>query len=114
MYGHHLCLNVFLHGRHLAITPTFTGAEPNIIDQGKFAGTEILHWEGELGLDLMQSLPLEQQAVAQIYKKLRDPKMLQSGDFKIDRWNPDDQRHLFGAFWDNREVQYEGMSMHYS
>ena len=102
---------MFLHGRYVAITPTFTGAEPNIIDQGKFTGTEILHREGELGLDLMQNLLPEQQLIAQIYARLRDPRMLQSGDFKIDRWNPDDQRHLCGAFRDNRQVQYEGMSI---
>lgn len=108
LYGHHLCLNVFLHGHHVSITPTFTGAEPNMIDTGEYAGTDILHQEGDLGLQLMQSIPPEQQAVAQTYQKLHDPKMLQTGDFKVDRWNPDDQRHLCGAFRDNRIVPYEG------
>lgn len=37
--------------------------------------------------------------------------MLQSGDLKVDRWNQDDQRHLCGAFRDNRVVPYEGVKV---
>ncbi|KFY51018.1 hypothetical protein V496_09010 [Pseudogymnoascus sp. VKM F-4515 (FW-2607)] len=111
LYGHHLCLNVFLHGRQIVISPTFTGAEPNMIDTGPFAGTEILHDEGNLGLELMQSLPGPSQDKAQIFKLLRDPAMLQSGDLAKDRWNPDDQRHVCGAFRDNRIVPLEGVSV---
>ncbi|TKA64551.1 hypothetical protein B0A49_09937 [Cryomyces minteri] len=109
LYGHHLCLNVFVRGRQMAISPTFTGAEPNIIDSGPWLGTAILHTEGELGLRLMQSLPKDVQKAAQKYERLRDPKMLQTGDLSIDRWNKDDQRHLCGAFRDNRIVAYEGV-----
>lgn len=109
LYGHHLCLSVFLKGGNLIISPTFTGAEPNLIDDGPWNGTQILHNEGELGLKLMQSLPKEAQKAAQTYELLRDPKMLQSGDLRVDRWNQDDQRHLCGAFRDNRVVPYEGV-----
>jgi hypothetical protein len=108
LYGHHLCLNVFIRGNQMIISPTFTGAEPNVIDNGPFMGTAILHVEGELGLKLMQSLPKEKQNVAQIYKELRDDAMLQTGDLLVDRWNKDDQRHVCGAFRDNRVVPYEG------
>lgn len=111
LYGHHLCLSVFLKGSHISISPTFTGAEPNVIDSGRWKGTEILHHEGDLGLRLMQSLPTDLQEKSQIYKLMRDPKMLQSGDLKIDRWNQDDQRHLCGAFRDNRVVPYEGINV---
>lgn len=111
MYGHHLCLNVFIRGANLLITPTFTGAEPNLIDSGPWRGTEILHKEGDLGLKLMQSLPATSQATAQTYKLMRDPAMLQSGNLKVDRWNQDDQRHLCGAFRDNRVVPYEGVKV---
>lgn len=111
MYGHHLCLNVFLKGGNVYITPTFTGAEPNLIDKGPWAGTQILHKEGDLGLNLMQSLPQDVQARVQTYKLMRDPKMLQTGDLKIDRWNQDDQRHVCGAFRDNRVVPYEGVKV---
>ncbi|KAL2008161.1 hypothetical protein VTN00DRAFT_8143 [Thermoascus crustaceus] len=102
-YGHHLCLNVFLVQRQIVISPWFTGAEPNEIDDGPYAGTRILHVEERLGLQLMQSLPPQSQQQAQIYKQMRDPAM-QEG-----RWNRDDQRHLCGAYRDNRVVPYEGV-----
>ncbi|EME41718.1 hypothetical protein DOTSEDRAFT_90492 [Dothistroma septosporum NZE10] len=109
LYGHHLCLSVFLKAGNIIISPTFTGAEPNLIDSGPWKGTAILQKEGYLGLKLMQSLPQETQRNAQTYKLMRDPAMLQTGDLKIDRWNQDDQRHLCGAFRDNRVVPCEGI-----
>lgn len=111
LYGHHLCVNAFFKGKHIVVSPTFTGAEPNIIDDGPWAGTAILHTEGDLGLKLMQSLPQEAKDKAQIFKLMKDPGMLQSGDLKVDRWNQDDQRHLCGAFRDNRVVPYEGVTV---
>ena len=110
-YGHHLCLNLFFKGRHIVVSPTFTGAEPNIIDDGPYEGTAILHTEGKLGLKLMQSLPQDVKDRTQKFKLMRDPGMLQSGDLKVDRWNQDDQRHLCGAFRDNRVVPYEGIKV---
>lgn len=111
LYGHHLCLSVFFKGPQVVISPTFTGAEPNIIDAGEWAGTEILHKEGNLGLQLMQSLNSEYQKQAQTYRLLKDPGMEQTGDLVTDRWNKDDQRHLCGAFRDNRIVPYEGLQL---
>jgi hypothetical protein len=101
-YGHHLCLNLFFYQTQIVISPWFTGAEPNLIDEGPYAGTRILYREEHLGLQLMQGLPSPQQARAQIYKEMRDPLMPPG------RWNRDDQRHLCGAFRDNRVVPYEG------
>lgn len=109
LYGHHLCLNVFLKGSQIIISPTFTGAEPNIIDDGPKMGTSILHHEGDLGLKLMQSLPKEVQKKAVTFEQMRDPGMKQTGDLITDRWNKDDQRHLCGAYRDNRIVPYEGV-----
>ncbi|RDW88383.1 hypothetical protein BP6252_00415 [Coleophoma cylindrospora] len=109
VYGHHLCLNVFLKGPQIIISPTFTGAEPNIIDEGPRMGTSILYPEGDLGLKLMQSLPKESQKKAVIFEQMHDPGMKQTGDLTVDRWNKDDQRHLCGAFRDNRIVPYEGV-----
>ncbi|KAF2666584.1 hypothetical protein BT63DRAFT_311854 [Microthyrium microscopicum] len=109
LYGHHLCLNVFLVGPQIVISPTFTGAEPNIIDEGEFSGTQILHTEGNLGLRLMQSLSDTQKQKATIFKGMYDPAMNPTGDLTKDRWNKDDQRHLCGAFRDNRVVPYEGV-----
>ncbi|KAF6828464.1 hypothetical protein CMUS01_08563 [Colletotrichum musicola] len=102
-YGHHLCLNVFLYRGQIVVAPCFTGAEPNLIDDGPHAGTRILEEEERLGLQLMQSLPPELQAKAQTYKLLKDPAMPKG------RWNHDDQRHLCGAYRDNRVVPYEGI-----
>lgn len=103
-YGHHLCLNIFLYKTQVVISPWFTGAEPNLIDAGPYKGTRILQEEEKLGLQLMQSLSPEQQSRAQVYKLLRDPAMPKG------RWNHDDQRHLCGAYRDNRVVPYEGVS----
>ena len=108
-YGHHLCLSAFLKGRQVVISPSFTGAEPNIIDDGDLFGTEIMQHEGALGLKLMQSLTPDQQQKAQTFKLMKDPGMKQTGDLITDRWNQDDQRHLCGAFRDNRIVPYEGV-----
>ncbi|KAJ4298220.1 hypothetical protein N0V90_006119 [Kalmusia sp. IMI 367209] len=109
LYGHHLDIACFLRGPQVIISPTFTGAEPNIIDAGPWKGTEILHKEGNIGLQLMQSLTPAQQKTAQIFANLRDDAMQQTGDLTTDRWNKDDQRHLCGAFRDNRVVPYEGV-----
>ncbi|TKA58216.1 hypothetical protein B0A49_11938 [Cryomyces minteri] len=54
-------------------------------------------------------LPKEWKAKAQSFKLMRDPGMLQTGDLVADRWNPDDQWHVCGAFRDNRVVPYEGI-----
>ncbi|KAI1338669.1 hypothetical protein F5Y15DRAFT_416892 [Xylariaceae sp. FL0016] len=102
-YGHHLCLSVFLYRGQLVVSPWFTGAEPNVIDAGPHAGTRILDAEERLGLQLMQSLPADAQARAQTYKLMKDPAMPKG------RWNHDDQRHLCGAYRDNRVVPYEGV-----
>jgi hypothetical protein len=103
LYGHHLCINVFLYKSQMVIAPWFTGAEPNIIDDGRYEGTRILVKEESLGLQLMQNLSAEEQALAQVYKQLKDPAMPHG------RWNHDDQRHLCGAYRDNRVVPYEGV-----
>ncbi|KAI2619312.1 hypothetical protein GGR54DRAFT_604281 [Hypoxylon sp. NC1633] len=102
-YGHHLCLSVFLRGPQIVVSPWFTGAEPNCIDEGPHAGTRILHEEERLGLELMQSLGEAQRARARVFGGLRDPAMPRG------RWNHDDQRHLCGAYRDNRVVPYEGV-----
>ncbi|KAI0411718.1 hypothetical protein F5X98DRAFT_42465 [Xylaria grammica] len=102
-YGHHLCLSVFLYKTQIVVSPWFTGAEPNVIDAGPHAGTRILDVEERLGLRLMQSLPPELREKATVYKQMKDPAMPRG------RWNHDDQRHLCGAYRDNRVVPYEGV-----
>ncbi|KAL4911508.1 hypothetical protein BDW74DRAFT_164954 [Aspergillus multicolor] len=102
-YGHHLCLNIFLYKNQIVASPWFTGAEPNEIDTGPYAGTRILQVEEDLGLQLMQSLAPHFQQKAQTYKLMKDPAMPPG------RWNRDDQRHVCGAYRDNRIVPNEGI-----
>lgn len=103
--GHHHCLNVILRGPQIVISPFFIGAEPNEIDEGLWIGTQILHKEGELGLKLMKSLPPSFQQQAQIYRDMKDAAMPE------ERFQKDDQRHLCGAFRDNRVIPYEGFKV---
>ena len=103
LYGHHLCLSVFIRKAQIVLTPTFTGAEPNMIDEGPFKGTVTLKPEADIGLQIMQRLPPELQQKAQIFKNMVD--------LPESRFNPADQRHLCGAFQDNRIVPYEGINV---
>lgn len=102
-YGHHLCLNCFILKGQMVISPTFLGAEPNIIDEGPWKGLTIFTDEETKGLNLMRSLPANVRDAAQIYKLMKDPAMPEG------RWHPADQRHLGGAFRDNRIIPYEGV-----
>ena len=74
-FGHHLCLNCFVVGRSMTISPTFMGAEPNVIDVGPYAGTTVFRDEERVGLQLMQSLTQDQKDRARIYKLMKDPAM---------------------------------------
>ncbi|KAH9205681.1 hypothetical protein DL95DRAFT_429897 [Leptodontidium sp. 2 PMI_412] len=103
LYGHHLCLSVFIWKTQIVVAPTFIGAEPNVIDRGPHQGTQILQSEQDLGLRFMQSLSKELQSKAQIFKTTQPPEVPEY------RWNPADQRHLCGACQDNRIVPYEGL-----
>ncbi|KAF4121500.1 Protein of unknown function (DUF3500) [Geosmithia morbida] len=102
-YGHHLCLNAFFYRRQMVLSPWFTGAEPNLIDDGGYAGTRILEREEIGGLRLMQGLPPALRSRARVFEEMKDPAMPHG------RWNHDDQRHLCGAYRDNRVVPYEGV-----
>lgn len=103
IYGHHLAINCFVLGRQMIISPTFMGAEPNVIDKGPHAGTRLFLTEARVGLELMQSLSADLQERSTIYKQMKDPAMPEG------RWHPGDERHLGGAFRDNRVVPYEGV-----
>ncbi|KAF3025118.1 hypothetical protein E8E14_014639 [Neopestalotiopsis sp. 37M] len=105
LYGHHLCLNVFVHRGMINIAPVFIGAEPNEIDEGPHRGTKMLQVEESLGLQLMQSLDEDQKQVALVYANMCDEAM------PPERWNRADQRHLAGAYQDNRIIPYEGLQV---
>lgn len=103
LYGHHLCMNVYLRRGQVSIAPVFIGAEPNEIDSGPDKGIVMMRREESLGLCLMQSLTEQQRNDTLTYREMRDPLMPPG------RWNEADQRHLCGAFQDNRQVPYEGI-----
>ncbi|KAJ0415087.1 hypothetical protein BJY00DRAFT_305139 [Aspergillus carlsbadensis] len=118
LFGHHLCVNIFVLGGQMVASPMFLGAEPNIIDTGPDTNISVLDSANaavDLPLRIMRSLPPHLQRAARVYEKLHDEHMPPG------RWNPADQvrpffpilnpgkRHLAGAFQDNRIIPYEGI-----
>ncbi len=103
LFGHHLALNCFVIGTQMVITPIFFGAEPNTIDEGPLADITVFEGRIEPARKLMQGLAPELQSRAQIYQQLVDPEMPKG------RVHPGDERHLAGAFQDNRVIPYEGI-----
>jgi hypothetical protein len=103
LYGHHLALNCFVLGQQMVISPTFMGAEPNVIDEGPDAGLTLFDDEERIGLQLIRSLTPDLRDKAIAFRQMVDPAMPES------RKHPGDQRHLGGAFQDNRIIPYEGV-----
>lgn len=103
IYGHHIGFNVLIIGPQLVIAPTFMGTEPNDIALSSGEHFSLFKEEEAQGLALMQSLSPEQQARAKIFELMEDPAM------PAWRFNFADQRHLGGAFQDNRHIPLEGL-----
>ncbi|KAL2801105.1 hypothetical protein BJX66DRAFT_331290 [Aspergillus keveii] len=106
LFGHHMCVNIFVMGTQMVASPMFLGAEPNIIDTSPDTHVSVLDAANaavDLPLSIMRSLPHDLQRAARVYEKLYDDNMPPG------RWNPADQRHLAGAFQDNRIIPYEGI-----
>ncbi|KAH9824608.1 Protein of unknown function (DUF3500) [Teratosphaeria destructans] len=96
LFGHHLCLNFFVYGNHIEITPTFSGAEPNEIDEGPLLGTKLYTPEQNLGLRFMQQLPSDLQVQALVNQDINSP---EKGSMT---WA------VAAAFQDNRIIPYQG------
>jgi hypothetical protein len=105
VYGHHLCMNCFVVGSQMVLSPVFMGAEPNIIDEGPDKGTLLFAEQENVGVTLMQSLDKDMQEHAHIYTQTSGPEMPSW------RYHQADQRHLGGAFQDNRVIPYEGVTI---
>ncbi|GAB3564094.1 DUF3500 domain-containing protein [Spelaeicoccus albus] len=103
LFGHHLAVNCLVAGSRMVCTPVFFGAEPNGIDAGPDAGTHVFTERIRLARALMQSLPGELADRARTYREMNDPAMPPG------RVHPGDERHLAGAFQDNRVIPYEGI-----
>lgn len=100
--GHHLCMNCFVLASQQVISPVFMGAEPNVIDAGPDHGLSLFEAQEAAGLKVIEALEPSLREQVRIYKSLRDPAMPEW------RWHRADQRHLGGAFQDNRVIPYEG------
>ncbi|MFD6059513.1 DUF3500 domain-containing protein [Rhodococcus wratislaviensis] len=64
LYGHHACVNIFIVGGQITISPIFLGAEPRVVEGGRFAGTRNFDQELELGIAVMESFDVDQRKVA--------------------------------------------------
>lgn len=100
LFGHHVALNfVTVGGRHV-IAPVFLGAEPALSDDER---APLFDAREQLAIELASSLNHEQRAAAVVYASVLDPAMPEG------RLHPADERHVAGAFRDNRVVAYEGI-----
>ncbi|MQY22583.1 DUF3500 domain-containing protein [Nocardia macrotermitis] len=100
LFGHHVAVNfVSVGGRHVA-APVFIGAEPAVSDGVR---PPIFEARERLAIELASSLTPEQRAKAVVYQSVLDPAMPEG------RLHPADERHVAGAFRDNRVVPYEGI-----
>jgi hypothetical protein len=105
LHGHHLDMNCFVVGTQMVITPVFMGAEPNVIDAGPDKGTELFTDQEQAALKLIKSMDEATRDRVRIYKQLSGP------EYPDGRHHRADQRHLGGAFQDNRVIPYEGVEV---
>ena len=101
LFGHHVAVNFVAAGGRHVIAPVFIGAEPALSE-----GTRPPLFEAreEIAIELASSLTEEQRAQAVVYNSVLDPAM------PAGRLHPADERHLAGAFRDNRVIPYEGIA----
>ncbi|KAH7412948.1 hypothetical protein BKA64DRAFT_567549 [Cadophora sp. MPI-SDFR-AT-0126] len=102
IFGHHFAMNCFVVRTQIVISPVFMGAEPNVIDSGPEKGTELFTDQERLAIKLMQSMNKATVEHVRIFQQLSGP------EYPEGRYHRADQRHLGGAFQDNRVVPYEG------
>ncbi|MEP9382351.1 DUF3500 domain-containing protein [Nocardioides sp. KR10-350] len=99
LFGHHVVVNfVSVGGRHV-IAPVFIGGEPAVTEEHP----PLFEARERLALQLVSSLDEGQRASAVVYGSVLDPAMPEG------RLHPADERHVAGAFRDNRVVPYEGI-----
>lgn len=106
LFGHHVALNCLVVQGRMQLSPVFLGAEPDQIDAGDEAA------QGSpftpritLATELMACLTDEQRQAAVVFEQMVDPEM------PTGRVHPGDERHLAGAFQDNRVIPTEGVPL---
>lgn len=103
LFGHHLALNCLAVDGRMTIGPAFLGAEPDEIDAGPRAGVRTLGRHTAAMRRIMAALGESHRAQATVYRSMVDPAMPPG------RVHPGDERHLAGAFQDNRVIPVEGV-----
>lgn len=103
LYGHHVALNCLVVEGRMSLSPVFLGAEPDQIDEGPHAadGSPFAP-RIQPAVELMALLPGGQRRETVVYEQMVDPAMPPG------RVHPGDERHLAGAFQDNRAIPFEG------
>ncbi|KIV91820.1 hypothetical protein PV10_06317 [Exophiala mesophila] len=102
LFGHHLCMNCLVVGGQQVISPVFMGAEPNIVDEGFDSGLTLFTEQEALAMSLMAALP------ESIRESVLISPSMDGSSIPAWRFHRADQRHLGGAFQDNRVIPYEG------
>ncbi|WP_028661069.1 DUF3500 domain-containing protein [Nocardioides insulae] len=103
LFGHHAALNCLVVEGRMSLSPVFLGAEPDQIDEGPHAATgSPFAARIAPAIELMAALPEDQRRAAVVYQQMVDPAMPEG------RVHPGDERHLAGAFQDNRVIPLEG------
>lgn len=103
LFGHHCAVNCLVVNGRMNLSPVFHGAEPNEIDAGPEAGLRAFDDRVDAGIDLMAQLTEEQRKQAIVFEQMVDSQMPEG------RVHPGDERHLAGAFQDNRVIPNEGV-----
>lgn len=62
--GHHFATNFTVSGGKIAFTPMFLGANPQVVQEGRYTGWQILQHEADRALSLVRSLDAAQIAKA--------------------------------------------------
>jgi len=70
--GHHAAISFTVSDGRVGFTPTFLGSSPMTVDSGPYAGWRALPYEGDRGIEFMQSLTSQQQKAATINAKVAD------------------------------------------
>ncbi|MCM0621417.1 DUF3500 domain-containing protein [Nocardioides bruguierae] len=102
LFGHHCAVNCLVVEGRMIVSPMFLGAEPDCVDAGPHEGPGVFGERIRLAEALMAALPAEQREQAIAYEQMVDPAMPEG------RVHPGDERHLAGAFQDNRVIPFEG------
>ena len=105
LFGHHCAVNCLVVEGRMVLSPVFLGAEPDSIDDGPHAGSPSFSDRIDLGTALMAALPEPLRQKAVLYPRMVDPAMPPG------RVHPGDERHLAGAFQDNRVIPFEGVGV---